>query len=821
MRRLLLPLLFTLSTSLAFAAPPPPQISYVLDDLNVTASWSRVPGATGYRLYYAPYPFAGVETIGSADMGTQTSISVNLWEGAAYYIAVTSRDASGESGYSNIELFELRPGDIGFSEGASAYSGPPLETRATPSPVTYRQGVPVNLVVARLDAQGGALVGEPGTPLEGVVVTFPAGALNGPTTLSLGYDQGGTLANVPQDERGIVWVLTSSGQTAFNKPVTFEFPFSHPDRLPVPFYIHEDGSLGGVTPLPYNRQTGRAGFVTWHASHYTFTNNNLTAPEPMSIGFIPARDGFRIANSEIKKHTSIGACLGMATFAKWYWEKIGPNLSSYNNNTVESAADGSSIPQQRIMAVRAHNSVTYSFNSASGTAVTTSDGRDFFYQVTTLLNKTRRPVLIGLYGKKASHALLAVGYSDHQLAVYDPNAPGETKAMDFFSTQNKMLYDNWQEFSVLGDSPPPVHEDYSYILDDANAGFHRENETKIEVTSHEDGATVSTETITLEGRVRSGHVLIERLIISVEYPDGSFSDDVSVDIPADRDDFSANLRLKRGANRIRFIPEGYEENARKASIECDPETIDIIWYEDNSVPDNRITIVSSSRTDYQGGEYLEEHVTITTNLSYESSFVYSAANIMLNPDFDFFALGQCWNDETWLTCGLLHTWNYDLQTASQGVFEYFPVKIEYNNVEVADENRDGVLETYTASGKATLDIQCGVSLYAEPVGNSSHQYRIEVSCPNADVHVTRSDGYSYDVIGVIPKSLQMREITIPSCVQTAAVSAAAIEPWMKSPDRTVTLTSQSRVSNCGDNVDSYLQDYSESATLSLTLVPAY
>ena len=40
-------------------------------------------------------------------MGTQTGISVNLWEGAAFYVSVQAYDSVESSGYSNIELFTI------------------------------------------------------------------------------------------------------------------------------------------------------------------------------------------------------------------------------------------------------------------------------------------------------------------------------------------------------------------------------------------------------------------------------------------------------------------------------------------------------------------------------------------------------------------------------------------------------------------------------------------------------------------------------------------------------------------------------------------
>jgi len=90
----------------AAAAPAPPVMSHTFTGLNIAIAWTAVPGATGYKLFYAPYPFRGPETIGSFDMGSATSAAYSLWKDAAYYIAVQAYDGQGNSSdYSNVAYF--------------------------------------------------------------------------------------------------------------------------------------------------------------------------------------------------------------------------------------------------------------------------------------------------------------------------------------------------------------------------------------------------------------------------------------------------------------------------------------------------------------------------------------------------------------------------------------------------------------------------------------------------------------------------------------------------------------------------------------------
>lgn len=84
-----------------------PTLSISTSVLDVSLSWSTVSGATGYKFYYAPSPYTGEHTIGSFDIGDDTSFSVTLWDGASYYVAIKASDGSNESGYSNIEVFTI------------------------------------------------------------------------------------------------------------------------------------------------------------------------------------------------------------------------------------------------------------------------------------------------------------------------------------------------------------------------------------------------------------------------------------------------------------------------------------------------------------------------------------------------------------------------------------------------------------------------------------------------------------------------------------------------------------------------------------------
>lgn len=92
-----------LSSFNTYAKPSAPQLQINTEGLQVTLQWSKVDSAQGYLLSYAPYPFQGVDTIGSIEMSSKTDFSIELWQQAAYYVVVQAYDESHQhSEYSNI-----------------------------------------------------------------------------------------------------------------------------------------------------------------------------------------------------------------------------------------------------------------------------------------------------------------------------------------------------------------------------------------------------------------------------------------------------------------------------------------------------------------------------------------------------------------------------------------------------------------------------------------------------------------------------------------------------------------------------------------------
>lgn len=104
------------ASTTSYAAPQAPGLELKVEGTIVTAFWNTVLGASEYTIYYAPFP--ALTPIGTIPMGGKTDFTVDLPVGASFAVAIKSKDASGESGFSNIENFTvdtLDPADANAS----------------------------------------------------------------------------------------------------------------------------------------------------------------------------------------------------------------------------------------------------------------------------------------------------------------------------------------------------------------------------------------------------------------------------------------------------------------------------------------------------------------------------------------------------------------------------------------------------------------------------------------------------------------------------------------------------------------------------------
>lgn len=85
--------------------PAGPVIAVAANGGDVTMSFNPVKEATGYQLYYAPYP--SMSPVGVLDIGGATDLSTTPESGAGFYLMVRSYNGVCVGGISNVEYFEI------------------------------------------------------------------------------------------------------------------------------------------------------------------------------------------------------------------------------------------------------------------------------------------------------------------------------------------------------------------------------------------------------------------------------------------------------------------------------------------------------------------------------------------------------------------------------------------------------------------------------------------------------------------------------------------------------------------------------------------
>ncbi len=85
--------------------PVPPVVKVDVDGNSVSLFFDPVEGATGYRLYYAPYP--GKTPVHMLDMGKDTELIATQESGSAFYLAVRSYNGVCAGDFSNLTFFQI------------------------------------------------------------------------------------------------------------------------------------------------------------------------------------------------------------------------------------------------------------------------------------------------------------------------------------------------------------------------------------------------------------------------------------------------------------------------------------------------------------------------------------------------------------------------------------------------------------------------------------------------------------------------------------------------------------------------------------------
>lgn len=172
----------------------------------------------------------------------------------------------------------------------------------------------------------------------------------------------------------------------------------------------------------------------------------------IDTGFAPSKDGFYIPNmGSAMEGSNGGNCLGMVSYARWYYRYLGNEDESYHlynqfrdaGNTETWTDDSTAIELASRAQAAENNIVEERFNDEHSWQISTNDSqRRVALSLLGAMGNSGNPVMIGLLKKGAGggvfggHAVLAYGAdigADGTVTfhIYDPNDPYRTSTDEF------------------------------------------------------------------------------------------------------------------------------------------------------------------------------------------------------------------------------------------------------------------------------------------------------------------------------------------------------------------------------------------------------
>jgi uncharacterized protein YfaP (DUF2135 family) len=438
-------------------------------------------------------------------------------------------------------------------------------------PAKFTPRAQSQVVSAIVGTDGGTVAVPVGpSPVGGVSITFPAGALPHSVNVTLGYDRG-SLTPGKGTYAGFALTLDTGDAEQFDQPVTITVPFTDPRKVPVPYYVDSSGSLELAQLVSIDANAHTFTFQTFHASWYTwiYTPMDWLGIGDHETGYAPRADGFQIVNTGSDFNRG-GECLGMTSFSLWYFMHAKSNGNLYPRFMEQYGTDsfGRSIKGQNIIATRAFTSIAQQWNTYYDTITQqTALSEDARYLViANAIQTTGAPVLIHL-GHSSSpngggHSVLAYAFNDltKRISVYNPNEPGQSPSMYFDAGNHKFKpYDGYDIITFCGDGSLHLSEPYQNILDDAQAGFHGNRTAQVNVGSPSSGSHVADRSVAITGTIESGQVLVAKLTVLVGST--AFSTNVGQD-----GSFSLTVNLVRGENHLTFATYGPDADGKLTAV---------------------------------------------------------------------------------------------------------------------------------------------------------------------------------------------------------------------------------------------------------------
>jgi len=292
------------------------------------------------------------------------------------------------------------------------------------------------------------------SPLYGLKIDVPEAASNEEIHFNVSYADVSSFSGLPENTSIVSKMITiqTTGSTLWNKYKVFDkvievtLPYDPnlvADDEQVRFYWYDEGNNKlDSTGFLYQNKTRHT--ITFYAGSFSkfvaieilidYISEILGMDFVVDTGFRPAIDGWFITNYG-SYLASGGICLGMTSFAKWYftYEKLAAGVGLYHKyiegDPDEWRDDATAIQ----LATRAHLGTQGIWSSLTqeerNWAVANSKEVALSWIHGMIVSK--EPQLVGLKTRyvdcswaAGGHAVLTYRYSNGRFDIYDPNFPG-------------------------------------------------------------------------------------------------------------------------------------------------------------------------------------------------------------------------------------------------------------------------------------------------------------------------------------------------------------------------------------------------------------
>ncbi|MEI7892780.1 MAG: hypothetical protein WCI05_06795 [Myxococcales bacterium] len=319
----------------------------------------------------------------------------------------------------------------------------------------------VSVKTESVDSTGKVVtVADPASPLNGLTITFPQGAVASPVDISIGYaDIDLANSKFPSETAPVtkLLVLKATPPVEFSRPVIVKIPYDASlvkigDFINV--YEYVNATVGGTSASKLEAATpapsvpGSLSFAVRHFSGFLGLEwarravdiLQTSADFNVDTGFSATKDGWFIANRGSILNPG-GDCIGMSSFAKWFftWKgllsdtkglydkyRLGdPNRWQDDSCAIE-AASRMQLGESAIWT-----------RSAADMNVLGKNSLDTAKAIVQAMRDTGQPQILYVTQKYAdgtsggAHAILATGYRNGVFTLYDPNVPGTSRSVNY------------------------------------------------------------------------------------------------------------------------------------------------------------------------------------------------------------------------------------------------------------------------------------------------------------------------------------------------------------------------------------------------------